>query len=114
MALMVQQLRRILPSKQAMALVLNRAPRAATTARQAEALASQLKLPVIGSLRNSSNYLNAASQGLGMIEMHGAHYKSDQGDIARIAQWCTGKTPEKSVRQFRHISPESIALACSA
>ena len=110
----VQQLRRMLPSKQTIAMVLNRVPRTVTTARQTEALAKQFQLPVIGSLRNSCNYLNAASQGLGMIEMRGAHYKGDQKDIARIAEWCADKTSDKPVRQFRQISPETIALACSA
>jgi len=103
----------MLPSKQAMALVLNRVPRTASAAKEAKALASQLQLPVIGSLRNSCNYPNAAGQGLGMTEMRGAHYKSDQKDIAHIARWCVGKAPDSSVGQFRHISPESIALACS-
>ena len=110
----VQQLQRMLPSKQTIAMVLNRVPRTVTTARQAEALTKQFRLPVIGSLRNSCNYLNAAGQGLGMVEMHGAHYKGDQKDIARIAEWCAGKTSGKPVRQFRQISPETIALACSA
>ena len=110
----VQQLQRMLPSKQTIAMVLNRVPRTVTTARQAEALTKQFRLPVIGSLRNSCNYLNAAGQGLGMVEMHGANYKGDQKDIARIAEWCAGKTSGKPVRQFRQISPETIALACSA
>jgi chromosome partitioning protein len=110
----VQQLQRMLPSKQTIAMVLNRVPRTVTTARQADVLTKQLRLPVIGSLRNSCNYLNAAGQGLGMVEMHGAHYKGDQKDIARIAEWCAGKTSGKPVRQFRQISPETIALACSA
>lgn len=110
----VQQLRRMLPSKQAIALVLNRVPRTATTDRQAAALANKLQLPVVGSLRNSCNYLNAASLGLGMTEMHGAHYKRDQKDIALIARWCLDKTSDRSVQRFSHISPENIVLACSA
>ena len=110
----VQQLRRMLPSQQNIALVINRSPKSSGTKRMAEKLSRQLDLPVIAQLRDTRNYTQAASYGLGIFEMEGTHYDKDKSDMLKIIEWCETKRPSDSERAHRRIDPDTFALASIA
>ncbi len=110
----VQHLRRMLPAQNNMALVVNRSPSTPSAARRSSALSQQLKLPVVANLRDSRTFLQAATDGLGICEMKGSHYRSDKQQIAKIAQWCTISATIREPSSPNRLNPDVIALASIA
>ena len=107
----VQQLRRASPSHKNMALIINRATKTSGIRHKTDKLSKELGLPVIATLRDTRNYVQAAASGLGVCEMKGAHYMRDKSDMAQIAQWCDKKRPNDT---FQRLNPDTIALASTA
>jgi chromosome partitioning protein len=110
----VQQIQRSLPKQQNIALVFNRSSKTTQLIKKIDQLSEQLGLPVIATLRDTRNYIQAAAHGLGISEMNGAHYRRDKIDIAQIAQWCERRRPDEGSTAFGHINPDTIALASNA
>ncbi|WP_461521514.1 ParA family protein [Porticoccus sp.] len=110
----VQHLRIMLPTQNNMALVVNRAPSTPSAACRSSALSRQLKLPVIANLRDSRTFLQAATDGLGVCEMKGSHYRSDKQQIAKIAQWSTMRATIREPSSPNRLNPDVIALASIA
>lgn len=110
----VQHLRRMLPSQENMALVINRCPSTPSAVRRSSALSQELKLPVIATLRDSRTFLQAAADGLGVCEMKGSHYRSDKQQIAKIVQWCTTSATTREPFSRNRLNPDVIALASIA
>lgn len=110
----VQQLRRTLPYQKNIALIFNRSSKTTRLKKQIDQLSEQLELPVIATLRDTRNYIQAAANGLGICEMKGSHYQGDKTDLTRIAQWCERRRPNEDSPTFRQINPDTIALASTA
>lgn len=117
-----QQLQRSLPSQKNIGLVFNRINKNLPYKKQTTILSKEMTLPVIGSLRDSCNYIRAAAKGLGVCEMKGSHYQTDKLDLIRIAQWCEAQNEKRDKRKcqkegpqlLHHINPDSIVLASTA
>lgn len=107
----VQQLRRILPGRKNLALIINRSPQSTSAINRADELARTLELPIASHLRDSRTFLQAASEGKGVCEMTGSHYHHDRRSISRIAKWCTSTASALSEPPGKRLSPQSIALA---
>lgn len=110
----VQQLRRMLPSQQNIALVINRTKKSSGFEQVAEKLSKQLNLPVIAQLRDTRNFAQTASSGLGVFEMDGSHYDRDKVDLQQIISWCEARDPSSERHAQKHIDPDTIALASIA
>ena len=110
----VQHLRRILPSQQNIALIINRTTKSSEFKTIADKLSKQLNLPVIAHLRDTRNYTQAASYGQGVFEMDGAHYEKEKTDILKVAEWCEAKRPSATEHAFKRMNPDTIALASTA
>lgn len=109
----VQQLRRMLPSQKNIALIINRTKKSSGVKHISEKLSKQLDLPVIAQLRDTRNFSQTASSGLGIFEMDGSHYDSDKTEMLRIIDWCETKRPSGS-ENHKRINPDTIALASIA
>lgn len=107
----VQALRRILPSQQKMALVINRFSASPTATRRAHDLEKNLQLPIIAHLRQSRTFLQAASDGKGVYEMPGSHYRPDKQAITQIGQWCSLAATSSEETILKRINPDVIAMA---
>jgi chromosome partitioning protein len=110
----VQHLRRILPSQKNIALIINRTTKSSEFKKIAYKLSNQLNLPVIAHLRDTRNYTQAASRGLGVFEMDGSHYENEKTDVLKIAEWCEAKRPSENERTIKRMNPDTIALASIA
>lgn len=110
----VQHLRRILPSQKNIALIINRTTKSSEFKKIADKLSKQLNLPVIAHLRDTRNYTQAASSGLGVFEMDGSHYENEKTDVLQIAEWCEAKRPSENEHTIKRMNPDTIALASIA
>ena len=110
----VQQLRRMLPSQKNIALIINRTTKNSGVHKIADKLSKQLNLPVITHLRDTRNYTQTVSRGLGVFDMDGTHYENEKTDILKIAEWCEAKRPSASEHVFKRMNPDTIALASIA
>lgn len=110
----VQHLRRILPSQKNIALIINRTTKSSEFKKIADKLSKQLNLPVIAHLRDTRNYTQAASSGLGVFEMDGSHYENEKTDVLQIAEWYEAKRPSENEHTIKRMNPDTIALASIA
>ena len=110
----VQQLRKALPSQKNIALIINRTTKSSGFKKIADKLSKQLNLPVIAFLRDTRNYTEVVSRGLGVFEMDGSHYENEKADILKIAEWCEARRPSKSQNAYKRMNPDTIALASIA
>lgn len=108
----VQELRRMLPSRQNMAVVINRFAASPTATRRAHDLEKTLSLPIVAYLRQSRTFLQAASEGKGVYEMAGSHYRRDKRAIAGIGEWCSNRGAESAGETgLKRLHPDVIAMA---
>lgn len=56
----------------------------------------QLKIPLVGSLRSTQNYIKAADSGVGIFEMPASDVEPDMKEWTAIATWVEGKRKIKS------------------
>jgi chromosome partitioning protein len=72
-----------------LALVANRAREGSSAYDELEKLAKDLNLPLLATLREHANYLNAAEQGLGIFEMRGTSTDVDAWED--LTRWLKGR-----------------------
>jgi chromosome partitioning protein len=70
-----------------LAVVANRVKRNTVVFKSLMRFLESLKVPVVAVLRDSQNYVKAASSGLGLPEMTGARVRADQAQWAPLIDW---------------------------
>ena len=68
---------------------------------------SSLRIPVIGMLRDSQNYISAADEGIGVYEMPHYRAQKDIEEMSKIISWLDqNNAPRNEVRMPRIKVPE--------
>ncbi|MDX1442516.1 MAG: ParA family protein, partial [Gammaproteobacteria bacterium] len=84
-------------------VVANRAKRNTLVYKALTRFLNSLDIPFITSLRDSQNYINASSEGIGIHEMQGSRVKRDLKDWTPLLEWLESRpvTPVQLVHGFR-------------
>jgi len=109
----VAQLSRVLRSREAMALVVNRSPLTEQAKCRSEELGRELDLPVIATLRDSRNFVKVVTEGKGVCEMKGSHYRGDRREVEKIGDWCCNAADRRQGPSHIRPNPTAIAMAGS-
>jgi chromosome partitioning protein len=70
-----------------LAVIANRVKRNTVIFRSLMRFLEALKIPVVAVLRDSQNYIRAAETGIGLHEMKGARFRTDQKHWATLIEW---------------------------
>ena len=82
---------RVTKKQAKIALVANRVREYTNVYHELEAFLGKLKVPVVGHLRDSMNYLRAAERGLGIFELGPAATQVDREQWKTVIQWLNSK-----------------------
>lgn len=85
------------------AVVANRAKRNTLVYKALTRFLESLDIPFVTSLRDSQNYINASSEGIGIHEMQGARTERDLKDWEGLTKWLESRpvAPMQLVQGFR-------------
>ena len=85
------------------AVIANRAKRNTIVYKALTRFLESLEIPFVTSLRDSQNYINASSEGIGIHEMQGARLERDLKDWAALTEWLESRptTPVQLVQGIR-------------
>ena len=67
---------------------------------------NSLRIPVVGVLRDSQNYVTAADEGIGVYEMPHYRAQKDIEEMSRIIEWLDRWNPPRSERVPKISVPE--------
>jgi len=82
---------RVTKKQAKIALVANRVREYTNIYHELEAFLGKLKVPVVGHLRDSMNYIRAAERGLGIFELGPAATQVDREQWKTVIQWLNSK-----------------------
>jgi chromosome partitioning protein len=90
-----------------LAVVANRVKRNTVVFKALMRFLESLKVPVVAVLRDSQNYVKAASTGVGVHEMKGTRVRADQAQWATLIDWIEhGKVPAQDTPWFESTERE--------
>lgn len=82
---------RVTKKQAKIALVANRVREYTNIHHELEAFLGKFKVPVVGHLRDSMNYIRAAERGLGIFELGPAATQTDREQWKTVIQWLNSK-----------------------